>query len=377
MVDAINGNYGVKPQDTSINWNDLTANEVLEYEDEGQEVPEEVLAWAQDMAKTDNADDVTYEMSTSGEEQPQNAAQQLREEMSNNGVSLKQQGRQFIEESKNKEDLTLQAIEQMAPLLASAQAIGDEATDIADTAKTQLEVLKAQIESLAAEKNDKPRFLQSRETRGEVQGLQAVAAALGTQATDEIQGLDAELGEIDAIINEGAVSSQLSVDFGSETVSIGQELLGSKSSRNIGIVAGVVGGALTGVGMLFGGLIGGIFGGLFGSKKSVGKEAVEQGTETMTVGQQGNQIAEQAADSHGVSIDSVNKAEGDVASASTDNSSGDDTSGGDTAADTTTNNTQQTADSGETEELDPTLADTSITTDPDEILRRKERRGLA
>ncbi len=377
MVDAINGNYGVKPQDTSINWNDLTANEVLEYEDEGQEVPEEVLAWAQDMAKTDNADDVTYEMSTSGEEQPQNAAQQLREEMSNNGVSLKQQGRQFIEESKNKEDLTLQAIEQMAPLLASAQAIGDEATDIADTAKTQLEVLKAQIESLAAEKNDKPRFLQSRETRGEVQGLQAVAAALGTQATDEIQGLDAELGEIDAIINEGAVSSQLSVDFGSETVSIGQELLGSKSSRNIGIVAGVVGGALTGVGMLFGGLIGGIFGGLFGSKKRVGKEAVEQGTETMTVGQQGNQIAEQAADSHGVSIDSVNKAEGDVASASTDNSSGDDTSGGDTAADTTTNNTQQTADSGETEELDPTLADSSITTDPDEILRRKERRGLA
>ena len=377
MVDAINGNYGVKPQDTSINWNDLTANEVLEYEDEGQEVPEEILAWAQDMAKTDNADDVTYEMSTSGEEQPQNAAQQLREEMSNNGVSLKQQGRQFIEESKNKEDLTLQAIEQMAPLLASAQAIGDEATDIADTAKTQLEVLKAQIESLAAEKNDKPRFLQSRETRGEVQGLQAVAAALGTQATDEIQGLDAELGEIDAIINEGAVSSQLSVDFGSETVSIGQELLGSKSSRNIGIVAGVVGGALTGVGMLFGGLIGGIFGGLFGSKKRVGREAVEQGTETMTVGQQGNQIAEQAADSHGVSIDSVNKAEGDVASASTDNSSGDDTSGGDTAADTTTNNTQQTADSGETEELDPTLADTSITTDPDEILRRKERRGLA
>ena len=105
MVDAINGNYSVKPQDTSINWNDLTANEVLEYEDEGQEVPEEVLAWAQDMAKTDNADDVTYEMSTSGEEQPQNAAQQLREEMSNNGVSLKQQGRQFIEESKNKEDL--------------------------------------------------------------------------------------------------------------------------------------------------------------------------------------------------------------------------------------------------------------------------------
>ena len=279
----------------------------------------------------------------------------------------------MIEESKNKEDLTLQAIEQMAPLLASAQAIGDEATDIADTAQTQLEALKAQIESLAAEKNDKPRFFQSRETRGEVQGLQAVAAALGTQATDEIQGLDAELGEIDAIINEGAVSSQLSVDFGSETVSIGQELLGSKG-RSIGTIAGMVGGALTGVGLILGGIFGGLFG---GSKKRVGKEAVEQGTETMTVGQQGNQIAEQAADSHGVSIDSVNKAEGDVASASTDNSSGDDTSGGDTAADTTTNNTQQTADSGETEELDPTLADTSITTDPDEILRRKERRGLA
>ena len=28
-------------------------------------------------------------------------------------------------------------------------------------------------------------------------------------------------------------------------------------------------------------------------------------------------------------------------------------------------------------EIDPTLADTTITTDPNEILKRKERRGLA
>ena len=62
MVDAINSYSGVKPQDLTINWNDCTANEVLEYKDEGQEVPTAILAWAEDMSKQQGADEVTYEM---------------------------------------------------------------------------------------------------------------------------------------------------------------------------------------------------------------------------------------------------------------------------------------------------------------------------
>ena len=381
MVDAINGNYGAKSQDLSINWNDLTATEVLAYEDEGQDVPDAILAWAQEMAGTENADQITYEMyEENGESSSGNAATDLRQELSDSHLSLKAQGKIFIEQSKEKEEITLQSITEMAPLLNVAQEIGTEAEAIGDAAKTQLEAIKNQIQALISEKDDKPKLLQNRSERGEIQGLQAVAEALGANAEGQLQGLDAELDEVDEIVNNGAFSSQTSIDFGSETVAIGNELLGDKGGRNIGIVAGVVGGALTGVGMLLGGLIGGIFGGLFGGKKKVGREAVEQGTQTMTVGQQGMQISEQAADAYGVSIKDVFNSENDVNNASEGTQTGDGSTGGEelTGGEDATAASSESVQEGSAEEvIDPTLADTSITTDPDEILRRKERRGLA
>ena len=381
MVDAINGNYGAKSQDLSINWNDLTATEVLAYEDEGQDVPDAILAWAQEMAGTENADQITYEMyEENGENSSGNAATDLRQELSDSHLSLKAQGKIFIEQSKEKEEITLQSITEMAPLLNVAQEIGTEAEAIGDAAKTQLEAIKNQIQALISEKDDKPKLFQNRSERGEIQGLQAVAEALGANAEGQLQGLDAELDEVDEIVNNGAFSSQTSIDFGSETVAIGNELLGDKGGRNIGIVAGVVGGALTGVGMLLGGLIGGIFGGLFGGKKKVGREAVEQGTQTMTVGQQGMQISEQAADAYGVSIKDVFNSENDVNNASEGTQTGDGSTGGEelTGGEDATAASSESVQEGSAEEvIDPTLADTSITTDPDEILRRKERRGLA
>lgn len=378
MVDAINGNYGTKPQDLSINWNDLTANEVLEYQDEGQDVPDEVLAWAQEMAGTENADEITYEMASSNEEGTTgNAATDLRQQLSDGGMSLKDQGKVFIDESKAKEDLTLQSITEMAPLLVTAQEIGDEAEAVGDNAKTRLEALNSQIQALISENSKTPPMFRSNSERGEIQGLKAVAEALSTGAQTQLEGLDAELDEIDAMVNGGAVSSQNSIDFGSETVSIGNELLGDKTSRNIGIAAGVVAGAFTGVGMLIGGLFGGIFGGLFGSGKKVGREAVEQGTETMTVGQQGMQVSEETADAYGVSIKDVAKSENDVATSSEGTQTGEDTTGEEPADNLTTASNESVQEGSTQEDIDPTLADTSITTDPDEILKRKERRGLA
>lgn len=368
MVDAINGNYGVKPQDTSINWNDLTANEVLEYEEEGQDVPDEILAWAQDMAKTDNADDVTYEMfETQESESSGNAAIDFREEMTGNKMNLKEQGEAFIEESRNKENLTLQSITEMAPLLSAAQQIGNEAVAIGDETKTQLDAIKAQIDALINEKNDKPRFFQSRSERSEIQGLHAVAQALGANAQNQIGGLDAEIAEVDAIVNEAAFNSQTSIDFGNETTEIGNNLMDIKKSL-----------ISMGQGMLNGSSPYFIFGG-----KRVGREAVEQGARTTAIGEQGLEIAEQNAAVNGIALDSVYQATGGIDDTpSNESSTGDESNNSEE-----TNNAENpdTADASNTsrregsteEELDPTLADTSITIDPDEILRRKERRGLA
>ena len=362
-------------QNQVVNWGSCTAEEILEFEEQGQEVPEQYLSWAEEMAASMNVqDDVTYEMAQMESGGSGNAAADFRQQLSEDGVSLKRQGQIFTEESRNKEELTLQTIQQMAPLLNVPEQLEEEAAQIADSTRTQLEVLKSQIESLAAAKDDKPRMFQGRAERGEIQGLEAVAKALGTQATNEMEGITQELEEVDKIINEGVASSQLSVDYGAETVAIGAELVGKGSSTGeiIGKVAGAVGGVALGVGAILGGFFGGLIGGLFGgSKRRVGKEAIEQGSQTMTVGQQGNQVAEQAADIHGVSIKSVEKSEQDLKTAEDSNATG-----GETDTPANISQPEDTASEEQAEDIvsqDPSV----IITDPNEILKRKERRGLA
>lgn len=358
-----------------VNWGSCTAEEILDYEEQGQEVPEQYLSWAEEMAASMNAqDNLTYEMAQAMEGGTGNSAEDFRNELSENGVSLKQQGKIFIEESKTKEENTLQYITQMAPLLNVAKEIETEAGKIADETTTQLEALKTQIQTMVDEKNDKPKLFQSRAQRGEIAGLEAVAKALGAQAEGELQGLDAELEEVDSIVNSGFASSSLSVDYGTETVKIGAELVGkgSKASK-IGAAVGAVAGGIGGIGMIIGGLLGGIFGGLFGGgKKKVGKEAIEQGSQTVTVGQQGQEIAQQSADAHGVTIKSVEKSANDVKSETQGNTTGVEDNQTPTTADS--NQTETTA-GNTTEEIisqDPSV----VITDPNEIIKRKERRGL-
>jgi len=64
MVDAIGAGKPVKNIEAlNINWNKLTAGEILEHEKQGEEIPKEILRWAEEMVKISGAiDNVTYEM---------------------------------------------------------------------------------------------------------------------------------------------------------------------------------------------------------------------------------------------------------------------------------------------------------------------------
>ncbi len=66
MVDAIsefNANKPTNPKlDLTLNWNKLTVDEINEYEKQGQEVPEYIKKWAEYVENLENVpDDVTYE----------------------------------------------------------------------------------------------------------------------------------------------------------------------------------------------------------------------------------------------------------------------------------------------------------------------------
>lgn len=68
MVDAINSinvatrSVAQERKDYTIDWKKLTASQVLEYADKGEDIPVAILKWAEDYAKLTNVpDDVSYE----------------------------------------------------------------------------------------------------------------------------------------------------------------------------------------------------------------------------------------------------------------------------------------------------------------------------
>ena len=213
----------------------------------------------------------------------------------------------------------------------------------------------------------KTKIFGSREDKGELKGLQAVAGALANAASAQLEGLNENLTEIQGTVNEGAAISQLSQDYGTETIAIGNELLGNK---------GGIAGVMQDIGDFFGGLFGG------GGKRKVGREAVQQGAETNTVGQQGAQIAQEAADANGITIQNVGQeassvgSEGNVDGGAEGGGNEEPPTGDEVAAEQ--GGTRSASAAPEKSEVELAQADPSeIVTDPNEILKRKERLGTA
>ena len=69
-------------QNQVVNWGSCTAEEILEFEEQGQEVPEQYLSWAEEMAASMNVqDDVTYEMAQMESGGSGNAAADFRQQL--------------------------------------------------------------------------------------------------------------------------------------------------------------------------------------------------------------------------------------------------------------------------------------------------------
>ena len=69
MVDAISSinlatkTYFQKKKDEDIAWERLTPSQIIQYMNDGEDVPEEIMRWAEEVSRLEDApDDVTYEM---------------------------------------------------------------------------------------------------------------------------------------------------------------------------------------------------------------------------------------------------------------------------------------------------------------------------
>lgn len=248
-----------------IDWRRLTANQIIKYQEQGVDVPSQYIQWAQNFVNSIYSDDVTtYEKATSSssvetstntsdvasenteetapvdesgdtttEETNKTEAQTKREQLQQDGVSLVDQAISFTSDS----SAGRKAVNESASIISDAQdASVNEIQELesymddllAKAEQTQNE-FKNEVSKINEDKSDKSTF-------AKINRLQQELQKMGTQGQSEISATEANLIGFDSLINAQTPTIDSALDFGGETVTVGNELMDvAKRSGLMGI----------------------------------------------------------------------------------------------------------------------------------------------
>ena len=248
-----------------IDWRRLTANQIIKYQEQGVDVPIQYIQWAQNFVNSIYSDDVTtYEKATSSssvetstntsdvtsenteetapvdesgdtttEETNKTEAQTKREQLQQDGVSLVDQAISFTSDS----NAGRKAVNESASIISDAQdASVNEIQELesymdellAKAEQTQNE-FKNEVSKINEDKSDKSTF-------AKINRLQQELQKMGTQGQSEISATEANLIGFDSLINAQTPTIDSALDFGGETVTVGNELMDvAKRSGLMGI----------------------------------------------------------------------------------------------------------------------------------------------
>ncbi|MBO5384801.1 hypothetical protein J6A64_00660 [bacterium] len=233
-----------------IDWRKLTAPEIIEYKEQGIDVPSQYLQWAQSFLADVNAadtDETTYEAANSqtttpaaesaatttvaeGEEgvevqeEPKTEAQAKREDMEQGGASLSEIAKTFIGASVSARGETLESAALMSATARQSdneiQSLDNHMKELLAKAEQIQSELKNEVDSVNDGENDPSAI-------AKINRLNAQLQRMGTEGQANVAGVEGDLN-----VYESTISSQSSIilnaqDFGTETIGVGQDLLAS------------------------------------------------------------------------------------------------------------------------------------------------------
>ena len=384
-----------------INWKQLTAKEVIKKEKEGQTAPPEILKWAEELAKLNNApDDVTYEIAkgetdidrlnelinntvvenkgaqnnpeenTENPEQTeeQNAAQQFRQGLADSGTGLRSQGKIMTSMSATAQAQVAGMMSDAAADAQTAENISAQADTLTDETITSTNSTKQEYDSLIARTQSENNPL-TREEKARLAALGQELGKIGTTAQQQLQNMSTEVNILDAKITQNTGVTQNAVNFGAETANVGMELMG-KTEEERGSTAKELSTATNGnAGQTIKDALGkvNIFKLFFNANYRTGFLAAKQGGETIDTASLGDTAittADSQIQSAGNKINTNKQKIENATTVKANDNTGE------------TDNNKQTDETENEEQENLTLADTTITTDANEIIKRKERKGL-
>ena len=250
MVDAINAinsatrSVAQERKDWTIDWRKLTARQVLEYADKGEDIPPEILRWAEDYAKLINVpDDVSYE-SVNGSNTPENArsvkeGEEIAEkevptdestdgdnnggESIPDGSSLYAGAGTLIQESSVKKNEVQETLSDVNTRTAQSQSIAQNAKQHANAAISETNTRKNEYDELIKKFNgDKSNI-----TPGDLIKLAQLAGQLNAAkqgVNTNLTVYDAQLKEIETVFSQYDTLPSVADAKGTETANLGFQL---------------------------------------------------------------------------------------------------------------------------------------------------------
>ena len=233
-----------------IDWRKLTAPEIIEYKEQGVDVPSQYLQWAQGFLADVNAadtDETTYESANSQtqtpaaesaattttaegdegtevQEEPKSPAQAKREEMEQGGATLTDVAVAFIGDSKVARQETIESAALMASTAKQSdneiQALDNHMKELLSKAEQIQSELKNEVDSINDGDNDPTAI-------GKINKLNSQLQRMGIEGQSAVAGVEGDLNVYESTINAQSSVIVNAQDFGAETIGVGQDLLAS------------------------------------------------------------------------------------------------------------------------------------------------------
>lgn len=248
----------ISPQ--KIDWRRLTAKEIIKYEQQGVDVPAQYLQWAQEIRNSlETTDDITYEkalsetkptttpMSTDVQSpidseasegaltaptdessntvvEDKTEAQLKREHLENAGISLRTQAKIFTQDSKSNISSVINSIESMMNAEAQSNSeienLENYMSELLAKAQADKNTLKNEVSNL---NNDRGNV----SSLSKINQIQAQLQQYGNKAQSDISSTENDLIQYNSVLNSQSDVYLTAKDFGNETVNVGNDLLTS------------------------------------------------------------------------------------------------------------------------------------------------------
>lgn len=401
-VDAINTASRIRLQerkDLTLDWNKMSAGEVLSHAQNGDEVPVDILKWAEDYSKLTNApEDVTYEsvngstdteevQETTGEEETPDeedaaekvtlsGAQQERQTMVDQGASLYDQGKTFVGKSNDSTSTVRTMQDNVQALNTRGENIENEANTKTENTINSTKAIKDEYDKLLKQVQDDI----TKVTPGDLNKLASLGGKLqqfGTRAQNQLANYDMQLQAIETEFSQYDTVPEIATDYGEVTVDVGAELVTRNPEKQDVILNAALdkaGNKAGKAGVRAARLDTYRF--IFSRDYRMGIQAIKAGGNALDAGVNGAADLEEAKKNNGQYIDSVNDNKNKIENATyveSVNVNMDETSNDNPDNNKSSSNPKQ----ANKVDNDGVKDNTDIMSDPLAIQKRKEQLGLA